>query len=138
LILNIKIINKIDDKEPIKIKLILGELAQVIMNIINNSKDALLINKIQNPTIIIDVIKKENKAILTIEDNAGGIKEDILPHVFEPYFTTKHQSQGTGLGLYISFNIVKDSLKGNIYIKNTQSGAKTFIELPIENNDKKN
>ncbi len=135
---HIKVINKIDDKEPIKVKLILGELAQVIMNIINNSKDALLINKIQNPTIIIDVIKKENKAILTIEDNAGGIKEDILPHVFEPYFTTKHQSQGTGLGLYMSFNIVKDSLKGNIYIKNTQSGAKTFIELPIENNDKKN
>ncbi|TLP40795.1 sensor histidine kinase [Arcobacter arenosus] len=135
MILNIKIINRIDDKEPIKIKLILGELAQVIMNIINNSKDALHINKIQNPTIIIDVIKKENKAILTIEDNAGGIKEDVLPHVFEPYFTTKHQSQGTGLGLYMSFNIVKDSLKGNIYIKNTQSGAKTFIELPIENND---
>ncbi len=132
---HIKIINKVDDTEPIKVKLILGELAQVIMNIINNSKDALLANKIENPTIIIDIIRKKNKVVLTIEDNAGGIKEDILPHVFEPYFTTKHKSQGTGLGLYMSFNIVKDSLKGNIYIENTKIGAKTFIELPIENND---
>jgi len=132
---HIKIISKVDDTEPIKIKLILGELAQVIMNIINNSKDALLSNKIKNPTIIIDIIREKNKVVLTIEDNAGGIKEDILPHVFEPYFTTKHKSQGTGLGLYMSFNIVKDSLKGNIYIENTKIGAKTFIELPIENND---
>ncbi len=128
---HINVINKINDKEPIKIKLILGELAQVIMNIINNSKDALLTNKIQNPTIIIDVIRKEDKVILTIEDNAGGIKEDVLPHIFEPYFTTKHKSQGTGLGLYMSFNIVKDSLKGNIYVENTKVGAKTFIELPV-------
>lgn len=63
--------------------------------------------------------------------NGGGIPEEILPRIFEPYFTTKHQTQGTGLGLYMSYNIVTESLNGSLYAQNTKNGAKFFIEISI-------
>jgi C4-dicarboxylate-specific signal transduction histidine kinase len=128
---NITLINKIDYTKPIRITLVIGELSQVIINIINNAKDALLDNKISQPTIEIVLKVENNIAHLTIEDNAGGINEDIMPKIFEPYFTTKHQSQGTGLGLHMSYRIVTESLNGRIYVQNTESGAKFFIELPL-------
>jgi signal transduction histidine kinase len=128
---NITLINKIDYTKPIRITLVIGELSQVIINIINNAKDALLDNKISQPTIEIALKVENNIAHLTIEDNAGGINEDIMPKIFEPYFTTKHQSQGTGLGLHMSYRIVTESLNGRIYVQNTESGAKFFIELPL-------
>jgi C4-dicarboxylate-specific signal transduction histidine kinase len=128
---NITLINKIDYTKPIRITLVIGELSQVIINIINNAKDALLDNKISQPTIEIVLKVENNIAHLTIEDNAGGINEDIMPKIFEPYFTTKHQSQGTGLGLHMSYRIVTESLNGRIYVQNSESGAKFFIELPL-------
>jgi signal transduction histidine kinase len=128
---NITLINKIDYTKPIRITLVIGELSQVIINIINNAKDALLDNKISQPTIEIALKVENNIAHLTIEDNAGGINEDIMPKIFEQYFTTKHQSQGTGLGLHMSYRIVTESLNGRIYVQNTESGAKFFIELPL-------
>lgn len=128
---HIKLINNINTYAPIKVNLVVGELSQVLMNVINNSKDAFLEKKVDYATIIIDLIEKENSVIITIEDNAGGIPEDVLPHVFEPYFTTKHKKQGTGLGLYMSHTIITKSMNGKIYVKNTDIGAKTFIELPL-------
>jgi PAS domain S-box-containing protein len=109
-----------------------GELSQVIINILNNAKDALLENKIDEKNIVIKLYKEDTKAIITIEDNAGGIPDDVMPRIFEPYFTTKHQSQGTGLGLQMSYSIVTDSFKGKLYAKNTVQGAKFYIELPLE------
>jgi signal transduction histidine kinase len=127
----IKVDKKIDYTTPIHISLVIGELSQMLINIINNAKDALVQNKIKDPLIIISCYNQKNKAIITIEDNAGGIPTDILPKIFDPYFTTKHQSQGTGLGLYMSYKIVNESLKGKIYATNTTVGAKFTIELPI-------
>ena len=75
--------------------------------------------------------EQDNKAIITIEDNAGGIPEDVLPKIFEPYFTTKHKSHGTGLGLHMSYKIISQSLNGRLYAKNSDNGAKFFIELPL-------
>lgn len=104
----------------------------VLINILNNAKDVLIKNKVVNPWVKIDLIQNEKKAIITIEDNAGGIPENILPHIFDPYFTTKHQSQGTGLGLYMSYKIVTDNLSGSLYAKNGESRAKFFIALDTE------
>lgn len=104
----------------------------VLINILNNAKDVLIKNKVVNPWVKIDLIQNEKKVIITIEDNAGGIPENILPHIFDPYFTTKHQSQGTGLGLYMSYKIVTDNLSGSLYAKNGEFGAKFFIVLDTE------
>lgn len=128
---NISITTNTHSDEPIFVNLIPGELSQVFVNIINNSKDAFLEKNIQNPNITINLQTTKQTAIITIEDNAGGIPENILSKIFEPYFTTKHQSQGTGLGLHMCYKIIKESLKGNIYANNTDGGAKFTIELPI-------
>ena len=127
---HIKLINNIDYSNPVKMTLIVGELSQVIINIINNAKDIISERFIENPWIKIDLKKLDDKVTITIEDNGGGIPKDILPKIFDPYFTTKHQSQGTGLGLHISYKIVVESLKGKLYANNTENGAKFYIELP--------
>ena len=72
--------------------------------------------------------------IVTIEDNGGGIADAVMPKIFEPYFITKHKSQGTGLGLHMSYKIITESLGGKIYAKNTNNGAKFYIEIPLEKN----
>jgi len=117
--------------EPIKIKLVIGELSEVLINILNNSKDALKERKIKNnPWVEIKVNSYKDKVVITIEDNAGGIPDKVISKIFEPYFTTKHQSQGTGLGLHMSYKIITESLRGKIYAKNTKNGAMFTIELP--------
>jgi PAS domain S-box-containing protein len=121
----------IETIEPIKIKLVLGELSEALINILNNSKDVLKERKIKSPWVDVQLKKQSNKAMITIEDNGGGVDEEIIERIFEPYFTTKHQSQGTGLGLHMSYKIITESLKGSIYVKNTSNGAKFFIELPL-------
>lgn len=129
----IEFIDNIDYSKQILIKATPNELAQVIINIINNSKDAILKQESTNPFIKLDLEVKIDKAIITIEDNAGGIPENVMPRIFEPYFTTKHKSQGTGLGLHMSYKIITESFSGDIYAKNTKDGVKFSIELPIKN-----
>jgi C4-dicarboxylate-specific signal transduction histidine kinase len=129
---HIELISNLDDSNPIKINLILGELAQVIINIVNNAKDALVENKIENPWLRVNLTQKDEIAIITIEDNAGGVPKDILPKIFDPYFTTKEHSKGTGLGLHMGQKIVQDSLKGKIYATNTKDGAIFTLELPLD------
>ncbi len=120
-------------KTPLMINSIAGEISQVILNIIDNAKDILLEKNISNKQIIIAILKQNNNYVqITIEDNAGGIEKDIITKIFDPYFTTKHQSQGTGLGLHMSYKIITESLKGKLYVENTQKGAKFFIELPLQ------
>ncbi len=126
----ITIKTNVDDIEPIKIKLVKGEFSEVLINILNNAKDVLLSEEINSPWIELLVQKELDKIIVTIEDNGGGIDPKIIHRIFEPYFTTKHKSQGTGLGLHMSYKIVTESLKGSIYVKNTNNGAKFFIEVP--------
>lgn len=129
---NIELVKKINYDKPIYKNIILGELSQVIINIITNAKDALIDRQIESPYIKIDLFLKEQNIIITIEDNAGGIPIDIRENIFEPYFTTKHESLGTGLGLYMSYNIITKSLNGDIYVKNTDNGAKFYISLPMD------
>jgi PAS domain S-box-containing protein len=126
---NIPINNMIGKDSKTEVNIVSGELPQVMVNIFNNAKDILLEKNVQNPWIKLELSKDGEKNIISIEDNGGGIPEDILPKIFDPYFTTKHQSQGTGLGLHMSYKIITDSLHGDLYVKNTENGAKFFIVL---------
>jgi signal transduction histidine kinase len=112
---NIKVIYKIED---IKIFGYETELIQVLINILNNAKDALISSNNSEKLIFIDIFKKENKVIIEINDNAGGIDKDIIEKVFEPYFTTKHQAQGTGIGLFMCQEIITKHMNGQITIAN--------------------
>jgi len=118
------------------------QLVQALINILNNSKDALKeAQDIQEKLVFIMTAKEEDGKYLniTIKDNAGGIPQNILDKIFEPYFTTKHKSQGTGLGLYISHTIITKNLHGFIEVSNDEfeykgkyyKGAKFEIKLPL-------
>ena len=95
-----------------------NQFLQVTMNILNNAKDALIEKEIKNRHIFINVYEENAKTYIEIQDNAGGVNEDIIEHVFEPYFTTKHKSLGTGIGLYMSEEIVTKQLNGKLFVYN--------------------
>jgi len=122
----------IDCKMPIIIEGYLSEFSQVLINLINNSKDAFKSRGIKNRQIEIRIEKdKKNNAIVTFKDNAQGIDEKIIDKIFDPYFSTKHSSVGTGLGLYMSRMIVKNSMNGDIRVANLKDGATFSIIVPI-------
>jgi len=127
---NISVVNNIDLKDKVTLSLIIGELSQVIINIINNAKDVFIQRKIESREIIFDLKVIEDKCIFCIEDNAGGINESIINKVFNSDFTTKERN-GTGLGLHMSYEIVTEHLNGDLYVKNTSNGAKFIIEIPL-------
>ncbi len=127
----IELITELNMQTPIESYLSSGQLSQVLMNLINNSKDALK-EKNQNPKWIkVRCYKEDSYCIITVEDNGGGIAEDVIDHIYEPYFTTKHQSQGTGLGLNMSYKIVTETLNGEISANNTPEGVIFIIKLPL-------
>lgn len=105
------------------------ELMQVFVNIINNAKDVLLSKQTKDPLIDICVDEDEMYINTSICDNGGGISESILPKLFDPYFTTKDEKTGTGLGLYMSKMIIEDHLHGVIEAYNSNDGACFKIRL---------
>ena len=109
----------------VKIKGYKSEFSQVILNIINNAIDVLNEREIKNKKIDIKIDSKTIK----IKDNAGGIPEDIKEKIFEPYFTTKFQSQGTGIGLYMSKIIITQHFNGELFAYNLEDGAVFVIKL---------
>lgn len=108
-----------------------SEFQQVILNIINNAKDELIEKDIQDASIVIDIEQDDEYGYVKIHDNAGGIPENVLERIFEPYFTTKEQGKGTGLGLYMSKMIIEDNMEGNLSANNTDKGAVFAIKLAI-------
>ena len=127
---------KIKIKHDAKIKGYFNEFSQVLINLMNNSNDAFSCNKIKNKLISIEIDTSFNgNAIIKVCDNAGGIDEHILEKIFEPYFTTKHASIGTGLGLYMSEMIIKNSMMGTISATNVDDGVCFMITIPIDNQE---
>lgn len=125
---DIEIINNIT-KSNTCILGIKNELMQVIINIINNAKDA-IVEKGNCPKVITLYLREdENTISIEIEDEAGGIPLDVMPHIFKPHFTTKKEN-GTGIGLYMSNQIMQQSFDGIIKAYNTNNGAKFVIEIP--------
>ena len=115
-----------------EIRIYANEIVQVIINIIKNSCDALIDNNIENKTINVATYLESDYVNITIEDNAGGIPDNIRGKIFEPYFSTKSNKNGTGLGLYMSKNIVEQHSNGLINVENTDIGAKFTIKLPLK------
>ena len=87
-------------------------------------------SKIKKILIKIEITKEDKESIITILDNAGGIPKTVLPKIFEANFTTKGESGGTGIGLYLSKIIIEDSMSGKIYAKNENNGAKFTVVIP--------
>jgi len=106
-----------------------NEFAQVILNILNNARDALMERGISAPRVTITTFSENNRAVVSIADNAGGIREEIINKVFDPYFTTKGPQTGTGVGLFMSKSIIEKNMGGRITVHNTDSGAEFRIEV---------
>ena len=117
--------------EKVEVFGVLNELSQVIINLIQNSKEAFICNNIKEKKINIAIIKEHNFAIIKYKDNANGASSEIIDKMFEPYFTTKHQSNGTGLGLFMSKMIIEKSLDGTIEVINYKNGLQFDIRIPL-------
>jgi len=106
-----------------------GQFAQAVLNILANAKEVLQERHIHAGQIIVQVARREDQLEVVLEDNAGGIPADVLPHIFEPYFTTKEQ--GSGIGLYMTKMILERSMHGKIRAENTPAGARFTLTLPV-------
>jgi len=106
-----------------------NEYAQVILNILNNARDALTEREIKDPKVTINIGSEGDKSVVSISDNAGGIPEEIIGKIFEPYFTTKGPQGGTGVGLFMSQNIITKSMGGTLTVRNSANGAEFRIEV---------
>lgn len=113
---NVNIIVEIE--ESIELRTYEHILSQVFIEIINNSIEAFIRNEIEEKLIFISSKIVDSKIVIIIKDNAGGIEEKIEKKIYEPYFTTKHQSEGIGLSLYFAHRLINDSLHGSIYHEN--------------------
>ncbi len=110
-----------------------SEFQQVVLNIINNAKDAMIENEMEEGKIQIHLLESEGKGQVRIKDNAGGIPQEVIKRIFEPYYTTKEQGKGTGLGLYMSKMIIEDNMKGLLRVENVEDGAMFIIEIEVQN-----
>jgi PAS domain S-box-containing protein len=111
-----------------------NEYMQVIINILNNARDALLESSIKDPIVKIDVSDENDGSLLRIFNNGKCIGDEIADKIFDPYFSTKHISRGTGLGLYMGKNIIENNMSGKFYFINKSEGVEFVIELPNSNN----
>jgi signal transduction histidine kinase len=106
-----------------------GEFSQVILNIMSNAKDAFIENSIVDKKVIISSHRESNNIIIEISDNAGGIPKDIIQKIFDPYFSTKEEGKGTGIGLYMSKTIIETNMRGKLSVKNINQGVIFKITL---------
>ena len=134
---HIKLILDLDDR--LNIYSYPNELIQCLMNIYNNAKDVLKELSEEDRLLFISTEEENRNVIITFKDSGGGIDENIINKIFEPYFTTKHKSQGTGLGLHMTYKLIVDGMGGLIEVSNTMynyeekqyTGAQFTITLPL-------
>ncbi len=108
------------------------ELSHVFLVLINNAKDAIVERKIDQGIVFIKAYEQEHYVIIEVCDNAGGVEEGMLPRLFDPFFTTKAEKQGSGVGLYISKQIIEQGMQGSMNATNTEEGLCVSIVLPKE------
>jgi PAS domain S-box-containing protein len=106
-----------------------NEFLQVVLNLLNNAIEAATGKKVPAPGIIVSIGVEAGRTVITVADNAGGIPEDIMDQLFDPYVTTKEEDKGTGIGLYMSKTIVEKSMGGSLTVRNLRDGAEFRIEI---------
>jgi signal transduction histidine kinase len=126
---NLKIAIEVNPMEDPVIHGYPNEFGQVLLNILINARDAFSERNVSDPKIFITLGSEKEKAVVTVADNAGGIPENILDKIFDPYFTTKGPDQGTGIGLFMSKTIIEKNMGGKIVARNTAQGAEFRIEV---------
>ena len=124
---NIEIVTQFDSKT--QILMYQNEMMQVILNIFKNAEDNFVEKQIQSPKLEIYTQQIADEYIITISDNGGGISDEIMPNIFDPYFSTKDEKNGTGLGLYMSKIIVEEHNNGLLSVQNTKDGVCFTISL---------
>lgn len=115
-------------EEEVKIEGVESELQQVLMNLFFNAKDVLVEKKTKDPKINVILTKREDRAVISVEDNGGGIPKEVLPNIFDSFFTTKGED-GTGIGLNLSKMLIEESMGGKLTVENTGRGAVFHIAL---------
>ena len=113
----------IEVKTTKKIETHINELIQVFINLLKNARDVLIDKNINEKKINITIYEEINEIIIEVEDNAGGVPEEIIGKIFDPYFSTKKDKNGTGLGLYMAKTIIETHSKGKLSVKNSKIGA---------------
>jgi signal transduction histidine kinase len=111
---------ELDIDPSIEVEAFPNELIQCYMNIFNNSKDEFKIKNMKLRLFSIKAYKENKKTVIELLDNAGGIPEEILPKIYDPYFSTKFESKGTGIGLHMTYNIIVQGLRGDITAQNKE------------------
>ena len=106
--------------------------SHIILILLNNANDVLMQRKIADAGIWITMTSGKEYLTVTVEDNGGGIDEEIIEKIFDPYFTTKPKEEGTGIGLYMASTIIQRVFHGSISVSNTDKGAKFLIEIPLK------
>lgn len=106
-----------------------NEFSQVLINLVINAKDVLTEREIDDPKVTITISSEDNCAVVTVADNAGGIHDEIMGKIFEPYFTTKGPQGGTGVGLFMSRAIIEKNMGGRLAVRNIANGAEFKIEV---------
>jgi len=106
-----------------------NEFSQVFLNILNNAREVLIEREIADARVLITIGSVGNSAVVTVADNAGGIPDELINKVFDPYFTTKGPQAGTGIGLFMSKTIIEKNMGGRLTVRNTDTGAEFRIEV---------
>jgi len=109
-----------------------NEMMQVILNILKNAEDNFMEKSIEKPKIVISTYLEDKNYVISLLDNGGGIPEDILKNIFDPYFSTKEEKNGSGLGLYMSKTMVEEHSGGHLLVENKEDGVEFKIILPPE------
>ncbi|WP_456431497.1 PAS domain-containing sensor histidine kinase [Nitratifractor sp.] len=122
---------RIEGEVELPVSGIPNELTQVFVNLFQNARDAFEKGPEGDRWLRIHVSRDEDNAVIVVEDSAGGIPEEALERIFEPYFTTKHSSHGTGLGLFMSRMIVEKSFHGSLEAVNSLKGALFILKIPL-------
>ena len=117
---------------PAKVRVFTGELVQVALELITNARDALLAGQASPPVLRLEVALEGHTALLRVENNGAGIPPEVLPHIYDPYYTTKEGSPSTGLGLYMAKLIVENHHGGELTATSVEGWTTFTCRLPLE------
>lgn len=126
---NLQVRVEVSGEEDRQIEGLRNEFSQAVLNIFTNARDAFREKQVSDPRLIVNIFSEGFATVIAICDNAGGIPEEIIDKIFDPYFTTKGPDKGTGIGLFMSRTIIEKNMGGRLRVRNTGEGAEFRIEL---------